>query len=364
MKTYRIGIIGFAHMHITSLVEYFLELPNIEWVACADTIPKVPSLSTEPGTRKANLKYVVDRTGIKRVYEDYRKMLEKEEFDIVIFCPENARHLEVAEAIGEKGAHMITEKPMAESFSSALKMAKIAQKNNVKLIVNWPTTWSPSIRKAKELIDEGEIGEIWEIKWRNGASMGPLAYGQKITDWEKGMEWWHQESQGGGALLDYCCYGACISRWFLETPAQSVLGVKANFTSHYGDAEDNAIIIARFPSTIAVLEATWSTVNTGIPDGPIIYGTKGTIVIDHTKLYVFKEKGSKVPTFSYEDLSLPESRNTLAKEVIHHLETGKALHPTLDIPLNLDAMAILDAGIRSARSGKVELVDNINWCIG
>ncbi|MGC8716620.1 MAG: Gfo/Idh/MocA family protein, partial [bacterium] len=312
MKRYRIGIIGFAHMHITSLVEYFLELENIEWIACADTIPKTPSISTEPGTRKANLRYVVEKTGIKRVYEDYREMLDKERFDIVIFCPENARHSEVAEAIAEKGAHMITEKPMAESLSSALRMAKAAQKNDVELIVNWPTTWSPPIRKAKDLIDEGEIGEVWQVKWRNGASMGPLAYGQKITDWEKGMEWWHQEDQGGGALLDYCCYGACISRWFLGEPAQSAVGIKANFTSHYGDAEDNAIIIARFPSAMAILEATWSTINTGVPDGPIVYGTKGTIVIDHAKLYLFKERGSKTPTCSYEDLSLPEDRNTLA----------------------------------------------------
>jgi predicted dehydrogenase len=364
MKIYKIGVIGFAHMHITSLVEYFLELPNIEWVACADTIPKVPSISTEPGTRKANLEYVVDKTGIKKVYKDYREMLEKEELDIVIFCPENSRHLEVAEAIAEKKIHMITEKPMAASLSEALKMAKSAWKNNVKLIINWPTTWSASIRKTKELIDAREIGDVWQVKWRNGASMGPLAYGQKITDWEKGMEWWHQEEQGGGALLDYCCYGACLSRWFLDKPAISAYGIKANFTSHYGDAEDNAVILVRFPSAMAILEATWTTVNTGIPYGPIIYGTTGTIVVDYERVYIYKERGKQTPTYTYENLSLPEDRNTLAKEVIHHLKTGDPLHPTLDIPLNLDAMAILDAGIRSAKSGKMELVNDINWCIG
>lgn len=364
MNKYRVGVIGFAHSHITSLVSYFLDLPNIEWVACADTIPKFPSLSEEPGLRRANLKYTVEATGIKKVYEDYREMLEKEEFDIIIFCPENARHAEVAEAIAEKKIHMITEKPMAESLSSALKMARASWKNNVTLVVNWPTSWSPSVRKAKELIDNGEIGDIWQIKWRNGASMGPLAYGQKITDWEKGMEWWHQLDQGGGALLDYCCYGACLSRWFLGEPAISAYGIKANFTSHYGDAEDNAVIIARFPSAMSILEATWSTVNTGVPHGPIIYGTTGTIVVDGTSLYVYKERGNKNPTHVYEDLTLPEDRNTVAKEMIHHLETGEPLHPTLDIPLNLDAMAILDAGIRSAKSGKMELIDDINWCIG
>ena len=61
---------------------------------------------------------------------------------------------------------------------------------------------------------------------------------------------------------------------------------------------------------------------------------------------------------------LPEGRETLAREFIHHLETGEPLHPTLEMMQNLEAMAILDAGIRSAASGKMELVNNITWCIG
>ena len=61
---------------------------------------------------------------------------------------------------------------------------------------------------------------------------------------------------------------------------------------------------------------------------------------------------------------LPEGRTTLAEEFIYHLETGEPLHPTLDMMQNLQVMAILDAGIRSAASGKVELVNDANWCIG
>jgi hypothetical protein len=61
---------------------------------------------------------------------------------------------------------------------------------------------------------------------------------------------------------------------------------------------------------------------------------------------------------------LPAGRETLAREVIHHLEIGDPLHPTLDMAQNLEVMAILDAGIRSAASGQVELVNNVTWCIG
>ncbi len=57
-------------------------------------------------------------------------------------------------------------------------------------------------------------------------------------------------------------------------------------------------------------------------------------------------------------------RDNVAKEIIHHLDTGEPLHPTLQIPLNLEVMAILDAGIRAATSQKLELVDNATWRIG
>jgi predicted dehydrogenase len=54
----------------------------------------------------------------------------------------------------------------------------------------------------------------------------------------------------------------------------------------------------------------------------------------------------------------------VAEEFIHHLATGEPLHPTLDSALNLEVMAILDAGVRSAVSGTVEPVNNAAWCIG
>ena len=373
-QTYRLGVIGFAHMHVNTLIDRFAELPNVEWVACADTVPAVPSISEEPSTRKANVKRAQEHTGIPKVYEDYREMLEKEGFDTIIFCPENARHGEVAEAIAAAGVHMLTEKPMAASLSGALRMVRAANAAGVELMINWPITWSPAIRKMKDLIEEGIIGDVWEVRWRNGASMGPLAYGQQITGPEKGAEWWHQSAPGGGALLDYCCYGACLSRWFIGEPAVAAFGLKANLTSHYGDADDNAIITVRFPKALAILEGTWTTWNVGVPTGPIVYGTQGTLVasakmvdgrhVPVVEVCTSRSHGLTEPDQVVEGDPLPEGRDTLAKEFIHHLETGEPLHTTLGMQFNVEAMAILDAGIRSAASGKMELVNDVNWCIG
>jgi predicted dehydrogenase len=372
-KTYRVGVIGFAHMHINTLLSSFAQLPNVEWVACADTVPAVTPLSSKLSTRAANLRRAQKEIGVPKIYANYQEMLEKERFDIIIFCPENAQHGQVAEAIAGNGIHMVTEKPMAASLSEALHMARAARYNEVALMVNWPTTWQSSIRKMKELLDEGLIGDIWEVKWRNGASMGPLAYNtgdQALTDAEKGSEWWHQSAPGGGALLDYCCYGACLSRWFIGQPAVAASGIKANLTSPYGNAEDNAIITVRFPKALAILEGTWTTWHVGVPTGPIVYGAQGVLVADRqggqqvVKVYTSRGYDPGQPDQIIEGDPLPEGRATLAEEFTHHLETGEPLHPTLDMDFNLEAMAILDAGIRSAASGSVELINDAIWCIG
>ena len=377
-KTYRVGAIGFAHMHINHLLDEFAALPNIQWVACADTVPTVPVLTDKKSTRTWNLRRAHEETGIPKVYDDYRELLDAEDLDIVIYCPENARCGEVGEAIAKHGIHGLTEKPMTASLSGALRIARAVQANDVELMVNWPTTWSPAVRKMKELIDEGVVGEVWEIKWRNGASMGPLAYttGENlVSPEEKGAAWWHQSEPGGGALLDYCCYGACLSRWFLEEQATAAYGLKANLQSHYGDAEDNAVMTVRFPHAMAILEATWTTWNVGVPTGPIAYGSRGTLVVSSredeeghrvpvVEIYTSRGHGLTAPDEVIEGDPLPDGRETLAKEFIHHLETGDPLHPTLQLQHNIEVMAILDAGIRSAESGQFELVDNANWCIG
>jgi predicted dehydrogenase len=152
--------------------------------------------------------------------------------------------------------------------------------------------------------------------------------------------------------------------------------LKANLTSTYGDAEDNAVIAVRFPSALAILEGTWTTWHTGVSGGPIVYGTRGTLVANQRQLpgrerptavvevYTTRGHGMGEPDEIVEGDPLPAGRATLAEELIHHLETGEPLHPTLDMDRNLEIMAILDAGIRSAASGQVELVNDAAWCIG
>jgi predicted dehydrogenase len=369
-KRYRVAVIGFAKGHVKGIMGHFARHPQVEWVAYADVPAAVPEQWHHRSSRTDNMRHAREEIKIPTFYEDWRQLLEKERPELVIFCPENAQDGEVAEAIAARGAHMVTEKPMGAGLPEALRMARAARLNGVELFVNWPTTWSPAVRTAKRLVDEGAIGKVWEFKYRAG-SLGPMSHGSvnpdgsPIGEREKGSLWWHRSGTGGGALMDYCCYGACMARWFVGEPAVAAQGLMANLRSGYGSADDNAIITIRFREAIGLLEATWSTVDHGVPGGPIVYGDTGTIVVERTpeRQAVKIARGRDKPPEMVDPEPLPEARGDLAKEVLHHLESGEPVHETLDVPLNLDAAAILDAGIRSAQSRKTELVDDGRWSV-
>jgi len=375
-KTYRVGAIGFAHMHINNVLGLFARHPQVELVACADTVPDRPELREGPYTRGWNVKHALNELGVPKAYDDYREMLEKEEFDIIICCSENARHPDVVEACAEAGVHVCVEKPMAMTMSHALRMARAVEAAGTTMLVNWPMTWSPAARKAKELVDAGAVARVLEIKWRGGHT-GPLGSGAKhegvaqeaapLSATELGATWWHYIHTGGGAMLDYCCYGAMFSYWVIGEMATAAVGLRGNLNSPFGDADDNAAMIVRFPQAMGLFEASWTTWDHGVPYGPIIYGTTGVLVIEKAKggegQHVREEHGGGNTTIHQPD-PLPEGRHNIACEFIHHLDTGEPVHPTLEMGFNLAAQAILDAGLRAAVSGKLETVENPAWCVG
>ncbi|MDQ1316962.1 MAG: hypothetical protein QG588_611, partial [Candidatus Poribacteria bacterium] len=111
------------------------------------------------------------------------------------------------------------------------------------------------------------------------------------------------------------------------------------------------------PSAMGILEGTWTTWDHGVSSGPIVYGTTGTLIVEGA---VRVERGHGQNTI-FKPEPIPEGRHQVSWEFIHHLETGEPLHPTLEMNFNLQAMAILDAGVRSANSGKLETVNTTTW---
>lgn len=369
-ERYKVVIAGFAHVHINDVAAHFFENSRIHLSACADTVPLVNELKSGPYTRAWNLDFCSDRFQLK-VYEDWLTMLEQERPDLCVVNSENAYHTRIAEACAQRGIDVCLEKPMAVSLGEGLAMYRAAQTYGTEIIVNWPITWNPGMRTIKRLLDEHIIGDIIEVKTRMGHT-GPLGSGAKhrgvtqtaepMSEAEKARTWWHQHACGGGAMADYCCYGGLLAFWYVGEPAVAAIGMRINSITTMGDAEDNAAMFVRFRNCYAVVEGTWTTYDHTF-HSPIVYGTKGSIVGDYKtgNVAVYNTDGTIVPI---QNEPLPVGQEDVAAQYVYHKDTGTPLHLTSQIEFNLDALALLDVGIRSSNSGKMELVNNLHWQIG
>ena len=154
-----------------------------------------------------------------------------------------------------------------------------------------------------------------------------------------------------------------LDHWFTGRRAQAVMAMRINADTLSGNAEDNAAMLVRFEDCYAVNEATWTT-HDHMFRNPIIYGTEGALICDYKTGQVEISRRNQpahqeIPTDPAE-----EALRDIACAYVHHRETGEPLHKTLQPEFNLDCLAILDAGLRSAASGKLEMVQNPFWNIG
>ncbi len=366
-QRYRVAVIGVAHMHVNELMRRFAELPNVDMVAIADTAPAGSELNTtSPSTRAHTLRVAQADVGIPRVYDEYQMLLERERPDIVLLCPELARTGAIGEVVARYGAHIVTEKPLAATLTDGVRLVRAAEAAGVRLMVNWPSAWSGPIRRMKQLVDEGRVGAVQQVHMRL-ESGGPFATGAShpgvvggvagLTDAEKAATWWYDAAQGGGAFLDYCCYGAALARWFFDAQPVSAVGVRANLASPFGTADDNGLLVLHFERGLAVAEGTWSCVDLGGIGGPVVYGSTATLSLDGPPGSArVRVTGPDHRSALEEAAAPPPGRATLASEFLHHLATGEPLQPLLAPEFNLDVMAVLDAGQRSASSGRAEPV--------
>ena len=104
------------------------------------------------------------------------------------------------------------------------------------------------------------------------------------------------------------------------------------------------------------MESSWSTFNSGeIPTGPVVFGTKGTLVSDRytnaVKVYDTPSHDLKAADKIYEYNGETEDSGS---NILNHFINGTPLNELLTLEFNMKAMAALDAGIKSCKSGKNE----------
>lgn len=134
-----VGMIGRVHASIAARMD------GCELAAICDEDPSRAALAEELGVA---------------YYGDYRVMIVKEELDGVIIALPNELHEPVGSACAARGLHVFMEKPIAPSLGAADSLIGSAKRNNVHLLVGHQRRFNPMVVAAREMIRNGELGDI------------------------------------------------------------------------------------------------------------------------------------------------------------------------------------------------------------
>jgi predicted dehydrogenase len=111
-------------------------------------------------TRPERLNLAAETFEVKRTYSDYREMLAKETLDGVIVVTPHATHSSITKDCLEHNLHVLLEKPMTLFAKDAKMLVELANKNQRELIIGYPYHYFPPVKKAREILQTGELGAI------------------------------------------------------------------------------------------------------------------------------------------------------------------------------------------------------------
>ncbi len=97
--------------------------------------------------------------GADAAYTDYRDLIARDDIDVVDVCTSSAMHLELSLAALNAGKHVLCEKPVAFDFRQTADAADLADSKGLKTKLGFTFRYSPGVRYARQLIDQGFVGE-------------------------------------------------------------------------------------------------------------------------------------------------------------------------------------------------------------
>lgn len=201
MKKVRIGMIGYkfmgkAHSHAYRDLPFYFDL---------DT---EPVLQTIVGRNEGAVKIASEKLGWLSYETNWRRLLEREDIDVIDIGTPNHMHAEIAIAAAEAGKHIICEKPLAMNTEEAAKMWKAVQKAGVVHMISYNYRFVPAIQYAKRLIADDVLGEIYHFR------------AQYLQDWimDPGfpLVWrLRKEDCGSGSLGDLMAHSIDLARFLV-----------------------------------------------------------------------------------------------------------------------------------------------------
>ena len=336
-KPLRVGIAGLSHGHV-------------HWILGAASRGDLEIVGiAEPD--KALAERLMDQYKIPaRIwYQDLGKMLTAVKPEAVTAFGSIYDHLRVVEECAPRKIHVMVEKPLAVSLDHARQIEALARKHNIHVLTNYETTWYGTNHRAYEMIhDQKLFGEITKMVVHDG-HQGP----QEIGVNKEFLEWLTDPKlNGGGALMDFGCYGANLVTWLMkgERPT-SVFAVTQQFKPHhYSKVDDEATIVLTYPKAQAIIQASWNwPYNRKDME---IYGQTGFIMADKNEIRYLTDHTKPIRSLKVAERENPYNDPFAFLRAVIRGKIKVSDNDLSSLQLNMTAMEILDAARESADTGK------------
>ncbi len=248
-----------------------------------------------------------DEFGVERRYTDFYKMLDDGGFDCVILVTPDQIHREHAVAACDKGYHVLCEKPLAQTVEDCYAMIEAAKRNNVKFMTGQVCRKAPEFVKLKEVIDSGELGELFYVE-------SEYAHDYQFL----GKAWRWDPVNLRYSIIGGGCHALDLLRWLAGDP-EKVMALANRKVLTDWPVDDCTIAVMQFPNNVVGKIYCGIGVKRNYTMRTCIYGTKGTAIVNGNndgKVLVYRHAVTDNGEHIYPDKTynvVPHSHNVTAE---------------------------------------------------
>jgi predicted dehydrogenase len=331
----RIAIIGLSHDHALGFIPHLRDRKDVELAGIVESNPDLVARYARRFKLDASL-----------FFASFEELLAKTNVQAVATFTSAFDHRRVVEMCAPRGIHVMMEKPLAVNMQHARAIEAAAKKGGIQVIVNYETTWYPGNQAAYAIVQKNEIGDLRKIVVHDG-HQGPKEIGCSTNF----LNWLTDPVlNGGGALVDFGCYGADLITWLMngQRPV-SVFAVTQRIKPEvYPKVDDEATIVLTYPKAQGIIQASWNWPFSR--KDMEVYGRTGYVLVPREDLLRVRKPGKN------ETEEIPPPLNGVDADSLSYLAAvvrGEIKPSGLSsLAVNLVATEILDAARESARTGK------------
>lgn len=328
----------------------------------------VPVLQAIAGRNEKALSAAAEKFGFASYETDWRRLIERDDIDLIDIVTPNHTHAEMAIAAAEAGKHVFCEKPLAMTLDEARRMLKAVQKSGVVHMIGHAYRYAPAVQYAKKLISEGRLGRIYHVR---------ATYLQDfIVDPNFPLVWrLRKDVTGSGALGDIAAHILDLARFlvgeFTEVTSmmETIIKERPHEKASFGlkaiadetskgmvEVDDATAFLARFENgAMGVFEATRVAAGNRNGNRFEINGEKGSIRWD-------LENMNNLQVYFTDDEPGLQGFRTINCTEEHHPFAGAYWPPGLIIGYEhtfINLMADLMEGITNGYSPSPNFVDGV-----